>query len=336
MRTYVHDKEFLDESNFAERTKLLLRCTCDYLVSKGHDEEEAMVVAEKAFELAVESAKTKKSDKKIGIDKDKKTKYLLYLAKENMDLFAQICHEQWDLLSMIIKPSKGSDKKALKQNEKKLGLALAILFDGKKAVDLALFGRMLADLADKNVEASCQVAHAISTNTVKMEMDFYTAVDDLNTREDTGAGMMGVVEFNSACFYRYLVIDTRKLVQNLDGDAELASRGLRAFLRAAILAIPTGKQNSMAALTPPSYVQSIVRDGGEPWNLANAFISPVQSGEKGGEDLVNNSIKVLEKQLKSLKTMYGENGKKAFFILGPRSETNLDALLDGVLAAVWS
>ena len=79
--------------------------------------------------------------------------------------------------------------------------------NGGKAADLALFGRMLADLPGKNVDAACQVAHAISTHKVGVEFDFYTAVDDLQPEAETGAGMMGTVEFNSACFYRYANID---------------------------------------------------------------------------------------------------------------------------------
>ncbi len=106
------------------------------------------------------------------------------------------------------------------------------LFDGGKAADLALFGRMLADQPDLNRDAACQVAHAISTNRVSMEMDYYTAVDDLKERRRmrTGAGMIGTVEFNSACFYRYANIDLAQLQKNLQCDAELATTTVEAFL----------------------------------------------------------------------------------------------------------
>ncbi len=69
------------------------------------------------------------------------------------------------------------------------------MLDGGKASDLALFGRMIADLPDKNRDAAAQVAHAISTNRVSPEFDYYTAVDDLNPKGETGAGMIGTVEF---------------------------------------------------------------------------------------------------------------------------------------------
>jgi CRISPR system Cascade subunit CasC len=145
------------------------------------------------------------------------------------------------------------------------------LLNGGMAVDLALFGRMLADLPNKNIDAACQVAHALSTNKVSMEFDFFTAVDDLSPEEETGAGMMGTVEFNSACFYRYANIDLKQLTGNLAGDSELAQKAVEAFLRAAVATIPTGKQNSMAAQNPPSLVFAVVRDKGL-WSLANAFV----------------------------------------------------------------
>ena len=94
-----------------------------------------------------------------------------------------------------------------------------------EAVDVALFGRMLADMPEKNQNAACQVAHAISTHSVEREFDFYTAVDDLKPEDTAGADMMGTVEFNSACFYRYAVVDWEKLVKNLQDDTELAAKG---------------------------------------------------------------------------------------------------------------
>ena len=161
----------------------------------------------------------------------------------------------------------------------------------EKAVDIALFGRMLADLPAKNVDAACQVAHAISTHRIEREFDFYTAVDDLNPAEETGAGMMGTVEFTSACFYRYAVVDLEKLVENLGGDVELALKGLEASLRASIYAVPSGKQNSFAAYNPPSFVAFVVRENASPRSLANAFERPVRA--QGEKSLTQASVESL-------------------------------------------
>jgi len=87
------------------------------------------------------------------------------------------------------------------------------------APDVALFGRMLARKPTTIIlDAACQVSHAISTHRASMDMDFFTAMDDLKTDDETGAGMMGVIAFNSACFYRYARIDWEQLVSNLGGD----------------------------------------------------------------------------------------------------------------------
>ena len=185
---------------------------------------------------------------------------------------------------------------------KDLATKLEKLLDGSRAADLALFGRMLADLPEGNTDAACQVAHAISTHKVGVEFDFYTAVDDLLPTGETGAGMMGTVEFNSACFYRYANIDVRQLTANLGNDNDLTQATIEAFIRSMIHAIPTGKQNSMAAQNMPSFVLVVVRPNGF-WSLANAFVNPVKS-----ENIVHDSIKKLDEYWGQLETVYGSDG----------------------------
>ena len=115
--------------------------------------------------------------------------------------------------------------------------------------------------------------------------------------------MMGTVEYNSACFYRYSNVDLEQLKTNLAGDEELAKKTVEAFIRASVAAIPTGKQNSMAAHSPPSLVFAVVRDHGL-WSLANAFVDPVWPGKNG--DLVHNSVVRLEKHWQQLVQVYGK------------------------------
>lgn len=157
--------------------------------------------------------------------------------------------------------------------------------------DIAMFGRMLADRPETNVDAACQVAHAISTHAVNMDMDFFTALDDLQDKDATGAGMMGMSGFNSACFYRYACVDFEQLKANLGGDAAMARKTVEAFLRASVHAVPTGKQNSHAAQNPPSFYMTVVRADGSAWSLANAFEKPVYPGERG---LVFSSVQALD------------------------------------------
>ncbi|NLG51542.1 MAG: type I-E CRISPR-associated protein Cas7/Cse4/CasC [Chloroflexi bacterium] len=171
------------------------------------------------------------------------------------------------------------------------------------APDVALFGRMLAEKPELGLEAACQVAHAISTHRISMEMDFYTAVDDLNPDDTAGAGMMGIIAYDSACYYRYMRVDWEHLVQNLDGDAALARRTLEGFIRAAEEAVPSGKQNSFAANNPPSLALAVVREDGMGWNLVNAFERPVRATGDGG--YVVPSVAALDAYWGALCDAYG-------------------------------
>lgn len=182
-----------------------------------------------------------------------------------------------------------------------------------RSVDVALFGRMLAEKPELNLEAACQVAHAISTNRVSMEFDYYTAVDDLKQQDDTanaGAGMIGTTGYNASCFYRYMLIDVDHLASSL-GDGQLAHDGVRAFLKAAIAAIPSGKQNSFAAQTRPVLVLAVVRpDGQMPMSLVNAFEKPAYA--MNGTSLVAASVAKMDQHWGALTRMYGDDGYHAF------------------------
>ncbi len=191
------------------------------------------------------------------------------------------------------------------------------------SADIALFGRMLAEQPGRNTDGACQVAHPISTHKVDMEMDFYTAVDDLNPEEETGAGMMGVVGFNSACYYRYSLVDRDQLARNLarkterkngkwaqeldDRDYQEADTVIKAFLEAMVYAIPTGKQHSFAAQNLPSFGLFVRRQGGVPISLANAFAKPIRP-TKGDDDLVGLSVAALTKHWDTTQKVYGRQG----------------------------
>nr|MBA3339867.1 type I-E CRISPR-associated protein Cas7/Cse4/CasC [Geodermatophilaceae bacterium] len=130
------------------------------------------------------------------------------------------------------------------------------LADQEHSVDMALFGRMVADSTDLNVDAAAQVAHALSVHAVETEFDYFTAVDDhksADVEEDAGAGMIGTVEFNSSTLYRYATVDVNRLQDNL-GDAGAARRAVEAFIDAFVTSMPSGKQNTFANRTLPDAV----------------------------------------------------------------------------------
>jgi CRISPR system Cascade subunit CasC len=164
-----------------------------------------------------------------------------------------------------------------------------------------------------------------------MEMDFYTAVDDLNPEDTAGAGMMGFTGFNSACFYRYARIDWGQLVANLNGDVGLAALTVEGFLRAAAAAVPTGKQTSFAANNPPSLMMAVVRADGMGWSLANAFEMPVRARAGGG--LLAPSTEALDEYWGQLCDTYGAGTLRKVAVLGVSGE-DMDTWVSEAVAAL--
>lgn len=159
-------------------------------------------------------------------------------------------------------------------DKKKLQAALK----SEPSVDMAMFGRMVADDPSMNFDAAVQVAHAISTHAVRNEYDYFTAVDDRAPEDNAGAAHLGTVEFNSSTLYRYATINVRELKKQLNDGAPDALRG---FLEAFIKSMPTGKQNTFANRTVPDIVYvSIRRD--QPVNLSGAFEMQVRPDKNGG------------------------------------------------------
>jgi CRISPR system Cascade subunit CasC len=164
-----------------------------------------------------------------------------------------------------------------------------------------------------------------------MEMDFFTAVDDLVTGgEESGAGMMGFIGFDSACFYRYARLDWEQLLANLGGDHSLARRTVEAFLRAFVEAVPSGKQNTFAAHNPPSLLLAAVREGSFAWSLANAFEQPITPRHDSG--LVWPSVVALDSYWAHLSQTYGEDSVKQTAVLGLGPDLLLAALKDDQVA----
>ena len=165
------------------------------------------------------------------------------------------------------------------------------------SLDIALFGRMVTSDAFRDVEASMQVAHAISTNKTTVESDYFTAMDDLmglSDREEKGAAMIGDTDYNASCYYLYAALDTDALRENLryseDADA-IIRKTLPALLRAMAFTDPSGKQNSFAGHIMPSAVMVECKEQKIPVSLVNAFVEPVR-----GADLVLESIRKLAEE----------------------------------------
>ncbi len=283
------------------RTRLLAGEIKKELLKRGVAEEQAQNLAETFAKHY--SSKTEKG----ALDKGR-TNVLLFLSRAEIE----------DIAGQLMQISNPDEIKKFAENFAKSNK------DRPSAPDIALFGRMLADRPDTNVDAACQVAHAISTHRVTMDIDYFTAVDDLLPQEETGAAMVGVIAFNSACFYRYAAIDFNQLVTNLNGDREMARKTVEAFFHAAVRAVPSGKQNSFAAQNPPSFVMAVVREEQQGWSLVNAFEKPVHASAR--KSLTQASIEALDQYWKKLCAFYGD--KPRTFVALLEEDVSLEALKD--------
>ncbi|MGR6503938.1 type I-E CRISPR-associated protein Cas7/Cse4/CasC [Shewanella sp. Koi 1] len=187
------------------------------------------------------------------------------------------------------------------QNRAPTEAELALLKNEYTAVDIALFGRMLASSPAFNVEAACQVAHAISVHSVVVEDDYFTAVDDLNDGTiDSGSAHIGESGFAAALFYSYICINKTQLIENLDGNEELANSAIRALTEAAVKVSPTGKQNSFASRAYASFALA-EKGQQQPRQLSVAFLKPINDADQAAA-----SIAALTKQVTNFDKVYGE------------------------------
>jgi CRISPR system Cascade subunit CasC len=208
----------------------------------------------------------------------------------------------------------------------KIELEKALGSNLPRSVDIALFGRMTTSAAFENVQAAAQVAHAISTNALTQEFDYYTAVDDVSG--ESGAGMIGDIEFNSSTYYKYINVHWDGLVKNLGGDVEVARQAVLTLVEAATNTHPTGKQNSFAAFNLPDLVLVEITQKNLPVSYANAYIKPVRAS--GDQSLMDVSVEKLGDYLLSVTKTFNLDGKRAFIATKPYTlpEAKVMASLD--------
>ena len=205
---------------------------------------------------------------------------------------------------------------------------LELLRKKMHAVDIALFGRMLASKPSYNVEASCQVAHAISVHPIAIEDDYFTAVDDMNKGlEDIGAAHIGETRFAAGLFYSYICINRELLIDNLNGNEELSNKAIRALTEAAVKVAPEGKQNSFASRAYASYVLAEKGDQ-QPRSLSVAYLKPINHREN--DDFIHDSISALVKQKDSFDSVYGNCADLRYELNVSTKQGSLTELLDFV------
>ena len=237
-------EELLDRQLVGERTKKVLQLIAQEIEALA-PQKDAKVLAKKALDY-------------LGLKLDKKEdlETLLFLSNDQARGLAQLAVEECK--------EKEKYKTALRDIP---------------SVDMALFGRMVAADPSLNYDAAAQVAHSISTHKVQNEYDYFTAVDDCAPEDNTGAGHLGTVEYNSATLYRYATVNVLELAAHLGKRG--AAKTVRAFAEAFVRSMPTGKQNTFANRTLPDAVYVTIRDD-QPVNLCGAFERAVLPGAEGG------------------------------------------------------
>lgn len=278
-------RDFLPEYTKGERTKLLASAF-DKLIKARTDAD----TIREDLHIILSEAWGKNDSKKKSEDGLPKATTLTYLSPAEMSAMVDAA------VALLRENPKTSDKDIQKAALKAVKGALA-----KDAADIALFGRMVASEPSLTMEGAAMFSHAISTHKAEPELDFYAAVDDLQPLEESGAGMTGMLEFSSACYYRYVAVNVDLLKQHLTGLTEEQIKDiLSAFVQSAVLAVPSARKNSMNASTVPSFVLGVVRNG-HPLQLVNAFETPVRTAS----GFAAPSIDAIKREYAKMKDVWG-------------------------------
>lgn len=231
---------------------------------------------------------------------------LLFISHTEAKAFAEHARE------LEFDASKLKDKELAKVAKKALNPAI-------DALDIALFGRMVAKAADMNVEAAASFAHAISTHRVSNEVEFFTALDDM--QDEPGSAHMGSLEFNSATYYRYISLDLGQLAQTLGEEADLKP-AIEAFTKALFVAVPSARQTTQSGASPWEFARVLVRKG---QRLQVPFETAVKA-EQGG--YLQPSVEALKSYLDKKEKMTGSLfGKQAGYDWGEDENYSVDQLI---------
>lgn len=327
---------FVDKDLLGVRTRQLPKLIAQELEALGVEEELRKTIIARLPEIGRESSKTKETEPEAEGEETVEdeeasvgaTKQLIFIGKDELrpmaEKLAQMCR------TVGVKDFGNPKKTKIQDITKVLGSSVP------RSVDISLFGRMTTSAAFQNVEAAAQVAHAISTNRLNAESDYFTAVDDLSG--ESGAGMIGDIEFNSSTYYKYINVHWNGLLKNLGDDRQVAQKAVVALVEAAALSQPSGKQNTFAAFNLPDLVLVEITEKNLPVSYANAFITPARSS--GERSVMDDSAAKLAQYMGQVAQVFNLEGRRAFVALHPyefpgaQAKSSLDELKAWLKAAL--
>lgn len=283
-------------------------------IKKGATKEQAEAFINKIME---EKQKNDEANEMEGVEDSntEKTNTLLFLSPNEVSILADSFAEKGFAPDQVI------TKKDPKKQAKEIADLIGKVSETVDAVDIALFGRMVAQAAELNVEASASFAHAISTHKVANEVEFFTALDDRST--EPGAAHMGSLEFNSATYYRYVSLDLGQLARTLSSQS--VPEAVEVFSKALFLAVPVARQSTQSGASPWGFAKVLVRRG---QRLQVPFETAVKA-ENGG--FLEPSIEALTKYLSRQEKLHGSLfGKIAEYTYGQEDSFSIDDLISAL------
>ena len=204
------------------------------------------------------------------------TNAMVYVPESAVADLADLADEHREQLEVAKDIKKPADKSVLPQDR------IDQVLRSRNGV-INLFGRMLAEVDDAGVDGAVQVAHALTTHPTDVELDYFSAVDDVTSAwgDTAGSAHMGHAEFSAGVFYRYATVDLADLLRNLGGDRTAARELAAGFAEAFVLSLPQAKKTATAPHTIPDLVHVSVRSD-RPLSYAAAFEKPVRSDREDG------------------------------------------------------
>jgi CRISPR system Cascade subunit CasC len=189
--------------------------------------------------------------------------------------------------------------------------------DGSLSADAALFGRFSTSGVLPRMEAACYVSHAFSVNYAPDMADFYASREE-SPFGDRSTTMIGDSPFATGTYYHHCALDLLTLVQNLEGNVELARKIASAFVEAILSpeTVPSGKQHGMFAATYPDHVT--VEAARTSVTYAPAFSTPIRANSDA--NLAQVAAQALADYIATLDKNFAPAPERKLFSMLPGSD----------------
>lgn len=309
-------------ANLGTRTKHISDIIAKACEELEATQEQAKSCGDKIEQIFINKKKEVSEKEDAGVEESagsEKADTLLFLSHKEVNILANVFKDNGFNPDLVIK------QKDAKKQAKELEDIIGKVDQHIDALDIALFGRMVAQAAKLNVEAAASFAHAISTHKVTNEVEFFTALDDES--KEPGSAHMGSLEFNSATYYRYVSLNVGQLSQTLSGHN--IPEAIETFVKALFVAVPGARQTTQSGASPWEFARVLVRKG---QRLQVPFETAVKSSNGGFlEPSKKEMCDYLDKKEKLAGSLFGKINS---FDFGDNVDFNIDQLIEAIKTAI--